>query len=149
MLPGWAGAVEALYLGGQFGYGAYTASSSGALGFGGEIAVRTNPVLDLAFRSQFATHGGVGVWANTIAADLLVGQFNDFEVFIGGGPGIYSFGGNARFGLRGDLYSDLVVSDTLRLGLGWHFHGIFSPAVGESSFWTVMARIGFSFGMGQ
>ncbi|MBY0370167.1 outer membrane beta-barrel protein [bacterium] len=154
LVPSLAYPLEGVGVGGQFGYVGLTNSTyPGALGFGGEITFRTNPVLDIALRSQWSQHAGtpaMSIWANTISADLMIGRFNDFDVFLGGGPGFYQFAGagtNGRFGLHGEIYSDLNVGDSLKLGLGWRFHGIFSPAGGESSFWTVMARVSFFFGI--
>lgn len=148
-------AVEGFYIGGQVGYLALTNSTTptigNALGFGVDLGFRTNPVLDLTFGSQLSAHsGGLSLWANTVSASYMVGVVNDIEFFIGGGPGFYAFNNTgateAKFGLHAGFHGDLVVSDAVKIGLGWRFHGIFGPAINQSSYWQIMMRVGFYFG---
>ena len=151
-------ALDSIYVGAQVGHVALTGGAgvySNSLGFGGEIAFRTNPILDVALRSQYSSHAGgagLGLWSNTLSADFLVGNFNDIEFFLGGGPGFYQFAQAAkasRFGLHAEAYGDLAVGKNLKLGLSWRYHGVFDPAAGEGSYWTIMMRAGFTFPMGS
>ncbi len=154
LLPGLAYPLESVYVGAEFGQVFLTsgaaAAHTNALGFGGEVGFRTNPVLYVTVRSQLSAHGGgagTSLWATSLSADVLVGNIYDIEVFLGGGPGFYQFSGtnrSPRFGLQGGLYGDLQVSEAIRLGLGFRFHGLFNPAVDEGSFWNIMMRFGFS-----
>jgi hypothetical protein len=150
--------LESVYVGGQFGQVFLTGgatSHANALGFGADLGFRTNPVLDVVFRTQFSSHtggGGLSLWANTLSADFLVSNFYDIEWFIGAGPGFYQFASTAtsgRFGLHAETHADLAVTEMLKVGLGMRYHAVFSPAADEGSFFTVMMRLGFSFGTGH
>lgn len=141
-------AVDGYYVGGAFGH--VGAPFGNSLGFGGELAFRTNAILDVSLRSQASQHpGSVSLWATTMSADFLINNWNDIEIFLGGGPGFYQFNTagtlTSRFGLHGEAYADLVVNDMLKLGLAFRYHGIFSPGPGEGSYYTVMMRVGLFF----
>jgi hypothetical protein len=156
IVPAAAFPLESVYIGGQVGQVFLSNNVGGynnAIGFAADLGFRTNPMLMVALRSQLSSHpgaGGITLWANTLSADVLIGNIYDIEFFLGGGPGFYNFSGvgrSAKFGLHGEFFGDLMVNDTLRLGLGFRYHGVFSPAIDEGNFWTIMARAGFSFGM--
>lgn len=146
-------ALESVYVGlhgGHVGLLSNTTYANG-LGFGGDVSFRTNPMLMLALRGQFSSHSPtLSLFAGTVSADVLVGNIYDIEIFLGGGPGLYSFSrgtSDMKFGLHGELFGDLIVGSGLRVGLGTRFHGIFSPAADESGFYTIMMRLGYTFEM--
>lgn len=154
VLPATAFPLESIYVGVQAGQvflsPRVTPTFNDALGFGGELGFRTNPMLLVSLRSQISSHsGGAGtsLWANTLTADVLVGNVYDIEIFAGAGPGFYSFSSNgtARFGLVAEVFGDLMVSDVLRLGLATRYNAIFNTATDEAGFWSIMMRVGFSF----
>lgn len=159
VIPSKAQAVDGFYVGASVGHVALTGgaatSFNNALGVGLDLSFRTNPILDVALRAQYSSHaGGTGLslLGTTLSADFLVGNFNDIEFFLGGGPGFYQFSGatkNSRFGLHAEAIGDLAVGENIRLGLAWRYHGVFDPAVGEGSYWTIMMRVGVTFPIGS
>jgi hypothetical protein len=159
LFPTSAFPLESLFIGGQFGQvlltGGAKTSFTDSLGFGVDLGFRTNPVLDLTLRSQLSSHtggSGLSLWSNTLSADYLVGNFYDIEVFVGGGPGLYQFASTPStllFGLHAELYGDLIVSDSFKIGLGGRFHGILNNSATTGSYWTIMMRAGCTFGLGQ
>ncbi len=154
-----AKAVDGFYLGASFGHVALTGKAAqvynNALGVGLDLSFRTNPILDVALRGQYSSHagaGGMSLLGTTLSADFLVGNFNDIEFFLGGGPGFYQFSGitkTSRFGLHAEAIGDLAVGENVRLGLAWRYHGVFDPGAGEGSYWTIMMRLGFTFPLGS
>ncbi len=155
-----AQAVDGFYVGASVGHVALTGGASSAfnnaLGVGLDLSFRTNPILDVAVRAQYSSHAGgasgLSLLGTTLSADFLLGNFNDIEFFLGGGPGFYQFSGatkSSRFGLHAEAIGDLAVGENLRLGLAWRYHGVFDPGVGEGSYWTIMMRVGLTFPIGS
>ncbi len=146
-------AVDAFYLGGQIGHVTSPANAfSNAIGFGVDLGVRTNPLLDLVFQIQHSSHnGGAGLSLNsaTVAADFHFWEFNDFEFSLGGGPGFYFMSSGTSetyFGLHIGSNVDVVVDDHLRVGLGLRYHGVFAGSGNSNgSYWTAMMRVGYLF----
>ena len=147
-----ANAVDAFYVGGQVGHvSSPVDTKSNAIGFGIDLGVRTNPLLDLVFQAQRSSHsGGTGIslTSTVVSADFHFWEFNDFEFSLGGGPGFYFIGDSAsttsNFGLHVGSNVDVVVDDSVRVGLGLRYHGVFNSGAGRS-YWTAMMRIGYLF----
>ena len=117
-----------------------------ALGFGVDLGVRTNSVMDVVFSSQYSKHNALKLFSETLEANFYMWQMNDLEFSIGAGPGFYILNSgvsSTEFGLQGSLALDVVATDALRLGVGYRYHGIFGTA---DDYWTVMMRVGFIFG---
>ncbi len=147
VVPAAAFPLESVYVGAQVGQVTLSNSTyTNSLGFGADLGFRTNPVLMVALRSQISMHSpSMTLWSNTLSADVLIGNVYDIEFFLGGGPGFYNFSGaghSLKFGLHGEFFGDLMVNDSIRVGLGFRYHGVFNPAVDEGNYWTVMARAG-------
>ncbi len=147
-----ARAADGVYLGMQGGHvGLSGGTFQSGLGFGGDLGFVVGPVVDLVFKSQFSSHdggGGMTLWSNTLSADFHVGNFYDVDIALGVGPGLYRFGSVSRFGLHGELNTDVAVGDGWRAGLSWRYHGIMGGTVNrEGSYWSVMARVGYLFEM--
>lgn len=144
-VPAGVRGADSLYLGVAGGYVGVSGSAyQSGLGFGADLGFGVNPLMDLVLRTQASSHdgsGGATVWAHTMSADFHVGNLYDVDVAVGAGPGLYKFASSYRFGLHGELITD-VVMDSLRVGLAWRYHGLFSPASTESNIWSVMARFG-------
>jgi len=144
-------AVDAFYLGGQVGHVASPVDVySNAIGFGIDLGVRTNPLLDLVVQLQKSSHSGgtgLGVTSGVLSADFHFWEFNDFEFSLGGGPGFYFIGDTttqSHFGLHVGSNVDVVVDDSVRVGLGLRYHGVFNSAASRT-YWTAMMRIGYLF----
>lgn len=150
--------IDAFYIGGQVGHVGLTGDAaktySNTIGFGVDLGVRTNPLLDLVFQFQRSGHSGGGngltLYSQTIAADFHFWEFNDFEFTLGGGPGFYFFATDPKtdtnFGLNVGTNVDVIVDEHVRVGLGWRFHGIFAGTGSlGSSYWTAMMRVGYLF----
>lgn len=155
-----AQALDGFYVGASVGHVALNGNASSlfsnALGVGLDLSFRTNPILDVALRGHYSSHAGgasgLSLLGMTLSADFLLGNFNDIEFFLGGGPGFYQFGGattNSRFGLHAEALGDLAVGENLRLGLAWRYHGVFEPGLGQGSYWTIMMRVGLTFPIGS
>lgn len=143
-----AGAIDGLYLGVQGGYVGLTDGGTSGLGAGVDVGFAASPVVDLVFRSQFSKHDPTSftLWSNTMSADFHLGNFYDVDISLGGGPGLYKFNVGARFGLHGELNTDVAFGEGFRAGLGWRYHGILGGrGSGEGSYWSVMARFGYLF----
>jgi len=146
-----ANAVDAFYLGGQIGHVSSPVDTfNNAIGFGIDIGVRTNPLLDLVLQTQRSSHaGGAGIslLSTVVSADFHFWEFNDFEFSLGGGPGFYFINStttSSNFGLHVGSNVDVVVDDSLRVGLGLRYHGVFNSGAGRS-YWTAMMRVGYLF----
>ncbi|MBI3294614.1 MAG: outer membrane beta-barrel protein [Deltaproteobacteria bacterium] len=123
---------------------------SNALGFGFELGVNVNPVLDVNLGLGKSSNGALSILSPMMSAEFHVTHFYDLELTLGAGPGFYSFGdGSAsetNFGLQFGPTLDVVIEDSLRFGVGGRYHYVFSPGIG-SSYWTVMMRVGYLFAL--
>jgi hypothetical protein len=150
-------AVDGVYLGGELGFVGLTdnigRTNNNGLGFGFNLGLRANPLLDIMAGFQRSTHSGqlagVGdltLYSTTLSAAFHFLQVDDFDLSLMGGPGFYFFNtaaGNAtKFGLHGGLAGDVVIEDALRVGIAWKYHGVFGTTTGGGSYWTVMMRVG-------
>jgi hypothetical protein len=140
-------AIDGIYLGVQGGHvGVPGPIYMSGLGAGADVGFVVSPVIDMVFRTQLSSHdggGGMTLWSNTISADFHLGNFYDVDIALGGGPGLYKYGPSSLFGLHGELNTDVAFGNGLRAGLGWRYHGVFSPGAGQGSYWSVMARFGY------
>lgn len=145
-------AVDGLYLGAQVGQVGLTGTSqtlhNNAIGFGVDIGFRTLSSVDIIFQSQMSSHSNdLKLYSQTLGANVRL-EIPDFEISVGLGPGFYTFSqasSNTYFGVHWDVAGDVVVTDTLRLGLGFRYHSLFGD-VGADDFWSVMMRVGYLFG---
>lgn len=149
-------AEQNLYVGGLLGHtdlhGNAGSLYSDALGFGAEIGVAANPLMDIIFRLTSSSHrggtDGLGVLIPSISADYAFFDANDFRLSAGGGPGIYVFSPGVsivRFGLHAEAFADVMVDD-IRIGVGYRFHGVFDPGAHEGNISQILMRVGYTFG---
>lgn len=159
-LPQVASALDGVYLGAQAGFVSPTGNGASAyknaVGFGIDLGLRTNPILDLMLGFQYSAHSenvpGVGdltSFRQSLTAEIHVARFNDFDVTLGGGPGfyIYKAGGTSdtKFGLNFGGAIDMLVNDTLNVGVGTRYHAVFGTTGTQGGFFTVQMRIGYLF----
>lgn len=148
-------ALDGWYLGGQVGHIGLTSGGSSAysntIGFGLDLGVRTNAVLDLNLALQLSSHsGGSGLTliSQAVSADLRLADVNDFEFFAGGGPGFYflkpSGVTNSKFGLNFGLLGNVKIDENIRLGLNWKYHLLFDNQ-GFGNYYTITMRFGYFF----
>ena len=148
-------AVDGLYLGAQVGQVGLTGTSqqvhNNAIGFGVDIGFRTLSSVEILFQSQMSSHSNnLKLYSQTLGANIRL-EIPDFEILLGLGPGFYTFSrgvSNTHFGLHWDVAGDVVVSDSLRLGLGFRYHSLFGD-IGADDFWSVMMRFGYLFQVGS
>jgi len=163
--PHLASAIDAVYLGGQVGNVALTGdlgnAFSNAIGFGVDLGLRTNSLLDVTAHFQHSSHSGGtdGMSLNDLflSADVHLLQVNDFDFALAFGPGFYFFNAAAagnlpslshtNFGLNFGALGDVVVSDNFRIGLDGRYHAVFGNIFGNTggAFWTIMLRAGVLF----
>ncbi len=145
-------AVDGVYLGGQLGAVGLTGARSGnsAIGFGVDLGLQANSVVDVVFHFQTSSHTGVTIYAPTLSAEIHYAQMNDFDFTLGAGPGFYFFKGplstDSNFGINFGTAADLKLDEAIRLGMGVRYNVVFSPAVG-TNFWSFMIRAGYFFEM--
>jgi len=143
--------LDSISLGGTVGQvgltGQTSSSHQNAIGFGFDVGLRTNPILDLVFQSQWSSHQGtpqtLKLFSQTVG---VLGHFelNDFDFSLGMGPGFYHYSqgsSSTYFGLHWDAGADLVLSSALRAGLVFRYHSLFGEQ-GADDFWSVMMRVG-------
>ena len=144
--------VESIYVGGAIGHVGLTGDASrfftNGIGFGLDLGIRTNPLLQVDFSSQISPHGGdLTLFSETFGANFHFYELSDIDLSAGGGPGFYFFKTagtpNSYFGINIGGAADVVMAEAFRLGLGFRYHGLFGNAPG--SYWTVMMRFGYSF----
>ena len=152
-----AKALDAFYLGGQFGYsklsGDYSNGISDAIGFGADLGVRTNGIMDVMASFMTSSHSGVQdltTYRQTLSAEVHLAAPYDFDITVGAGPGIYIFKpgvGNSttKFGANLGAAVDVVIDEHLRVGMGYRFHGIFGSDANAGSLWQVTMRVGYLF----
>lgn len=149
LAPVRAFAVDGYYLGVQGGFvGAGATTYQSGLGAGLDLGAQVNGVLDLVLRAQFSSHAGTPSFVltnETISADFHLMNMADIDIAVGTGPGLYQFSSATRFGLHGEIHTDVLVGGNWRAGLGWRYHVLLDPAAGEGNFWSVMVRIGFTW----
>jgi len=153
-------AIDGIYLGGQLGHVALTGDAkrnfNNAIGFGADVGFRTSGLFDLIFGFQTSSHGGTAaaggdlrLTSTTLNADFRLIPGGDFDITAGAGPGLYFFsqGGasETKFGINFGAAVDVNVDDALKVGLGPRYHVVFSSGPGSSSYWTIMARVGYLF----
>jgi hypothetical protein len=147
-------AIDSIYIGGKAGYmgltGNFSNTYSNNLGYGLDLAFRTNGIIDLTLGFQTSSQIGLNLYAGTLSADVHVGQISDFDFMLGAGPGAYVFtiAGNpneTKFGLNFGGAVDLVIEDHFRVGVGGRYHAIFGADNFTGSFYTIMARFGYQF----
>lgn len=151
-----ASAMERIYVGGMLGqvdlHGNAGQRFSDALGFGGEVGVAANPLMDIILRLSSSSHSGgtngMSLLVPTISADYGVFDANDFRLSLGGGPGLYIFNPGSsvvRFGLHAEAFADVMV-ENIRIGIGYRFHGVFDPGANEGNLSQILMRVGYTFG---
>lgn len=148
-------ALEGFYLGGSVGYVGLTGNGKifdNGLGFGADIGAKVNSYVNLLYHFQYSSHknfGDLQNFANFLTADFQLVQMNDIFWSIGGGPGLYLLkaGGttNTNFGLNASTDVGLNIDEKFRVGVGFRYHVIFSPTVGDN-YYTIMASVGYTFG---
>lgn len=156
-----ARAVDGVYLGGHFGQvvlgGGASTTFRNAVGFGGDVGVRVNPVLDVILRGQVSNHPvqltgtNLSLAAVTLSPEFRFLEISDFEVSAGIGPGFYFFNSSTSanlFGVQGGVNGDVAING-LRLGLGWRYHAVLGTGPREGSYWTLMARVGLVLEVGS
>lgn len=150
-----ARAVEGIYLGAQVGHVSLTgntgAAFSNALGFGVDLSFEASHLFNVTTRFQYSTHsgsGGLDLYHPSLSVDFFLARYAEFLVTLGGGPGFYFFntaaGNESNFGLNVGLEGDVILNESVRVGLGWRYHGVLGGTVGDN-FFTIMMRIGFQF----
>lgn len=158
LLTSRASALSALYVGGQVGHVALNGDPSllynNALGFGFDLGFRTNAVVDLTasfFTSSHSGPGDLSILAPTLSADMHVGRVYDFDFVLGLGPGFYSYksGGisDTKFGLNFGGAVDVVVDESIRVGLGLKYHLAMGASGMSGNFWTATMRVGYLFNL--
>jgi hypothetical protein len=147
-------AVDGIYIGGQVGLvgltGAVSTGRDNNIGFGGDLGIRTNSLVDLVFSYQRSTHSGLTLQSIPISADVHVGNAYDFDFTLGAGPGFYFWdypGNGGKFGLNFGGAVDLVVEDHFKVGVGSRYHAVFGGNANAGSYYTIMLRVGYLFGM--
>ncbi len=142
-------AVDGVYLGGQVGaVGLNGGATNTAIGFGVDLGLRANPLVDVIFHFQTSSHSGLTIYAPHLSAEIHYADVNDFDFTIGVGPGLYFFKAlntDTNFGLNFGTAVDFKLDEAIRLGLGARYHLVFSPAVGSGNFWSFMFRAGYFF----
>jgi len=144
-------ALDGIYLGGQVGQVGLTGTSSSqhqnAIGFGLDIGLKSNPLVDLVFQSQWSSHSGspqgLKIFSQTLGVMGHL-EITDFDFTVGLGPGFYNFSratSQTHFGLHWDAGADLILSRHLRTGLAFRYHSLFGEG-GADDFWSVMMRVG-------
>lgn len=142
-------AVEGVYLGGAVG--AVGLPNSTAIGFRGDLGVRTNALLDVVLHFQASSHAASSnLYSPFLSADFHVLDVNDIDVALGGGPGFYFFktplNTDTKFGLNFGGLADVKVGEGFRVGVDARYHVVFSSGVSGDNFWTTMLRVGYLFG---
>ncbi len=159
-----ARAIDGIYLGGQVGFMGLTDPPdilyNNALGFGVDLGLRTNALVDLVFSFQtssfganssapFPVNGSLTLYSQSLSADFHVGRAYDFDFTLGAGPGFYVFksslGSNTNFGFNFGGAVDLLVDDHFKIGMGTRYYALFGTNAISGSFWNVMMRVGYLF----
>jgi len=154
-------ALDGIYVGGNIGHvgmsGRTAATFSNTIGFGVDLGLRANPVLDVTAAFQASSHsGGAGMSLLNfmLTADYKFAEMNDFEFFLTGGPGFYFFktvaATDSKFGLNIGTTGNVMVDENIRVGLNFRYHFIFNSAAGVSgdNYYSVMLRFGYFFPSG-
>jgi len=155
----WVGparAVEGIYVGGEVGYTEVTGRIRGfsnAIGFGVDLGVRSNALLDVIFHLQASSHSAAGdlsIYSQALSAQVHWAQVNDFDFILGAGPGFYFFKTatqtNTAFGVNALTGVDVKVDDALRVGLLWRYNLVLGTA-GDNT-WQAMMKVGYWFDLG-
>lgn len=157
VLLGWSTpskAIDSIYIGGKAGFvglsGTYSNFYNNNLGYGLDLAFRTNGIIDLTLGGQTSSQQGLNIYAGTLSADVHVGQISDFDFMLGAGPGMYEYTiaaqpNQLKFGLNFGGAVDLVIDDHLRVGVGARYHAVFGGDNFTGSFYNIMARFGYQF----
>lgn len=154
-------AIEGVYVGGQIGHvgmtGRTATTYSNTIGFGVDLGLRTNNVLDLTAAFQTSAHsGGAGMnlMSFLLTADYKFAEANDFEFFLSGGPGFYFFKTAAltdtKFGLNFGAIGNVMADENIRVGLAARYHLVFSSSAATTgdSYYSIMLRFGYVFPAG-
>jgi hypothetical protein len=148
-------AIDGLYLGAQVGQVGLTGSNQNlhgnSIGAGLDLGFRTLSNVEILFQSQLSSHSSnLKLYSQTLGANLRL-EIPDFEILLGLGPGFYTFSkatSNTYFGVHWDVAGDVVVTEALRLGLGFRYHSLFGET-GADDYWSVMMRFGYLFELGR
>lgn len=140
-------ALDGFYLGGRIGQ-VELSGSDGSIGYGLDIGARANSYIDGIIQISSSSHGNNLTLTSIVpSAEIQLGRVNDFGFTLGLGPGFYFFKqtgiSTSEFGLHGSVGGDLWMEDTLRIGVEWRYHSIFS----SSNLWHAMMRVGYLFEM--
>ncbi len=144
-------AINGLNLGVELGHVGLTgkaATYGNALGFSAEIGLFASSFWAITSRFGYSSHSqNFTMMHPSFSADLHFYQIDDFDFSIGVGPGFYFFSrGNdskTNFGINFGALAQVCL-DSLQLGIGWRWHNIFDPQIGDN-FWTVAMRVGYLF----
>lgn len=147
-------AIDGWYLGGELGYVDLKGRGSvysDALGVSAVVGVRANSILDVVARVGYSSHSGAGgltLIHPTMSGDFHLFQMNDLDFTVGLGPGIYLFTRGAttetNFGLNIGIGGDVVLDESIHLGIGLRWHEIFGGTIGDN-FWSIGMRVGVFF----
>ncbi len=143
--PAFAG--DGLYLGGQIGHVSGLGAGGNAIGFGGDLGIPSGSYLDVMIHVQYSSHTGYTLFHPTVDAAFHVLHTADFDLTGELGPGFYFIGGTAsatKFGLNFGANGDVILQDSIKIGLGFRWHTLFNSAP-SSDFSTVMLRVGYQF----
>jgi hypothetical protein len=144
-------ALDNFYLGVQGGHVGGLTGANNAIGFGVDLGAPTGAYLDVMAHIQYSSHGpgaGISLFHPTFDAVVHLARNADFDLTLEAGPGFYFLStagvSSTKFGLNGGANGDVLLDETIRIGLGIRGHKLFD-AVGSDSFYTVMMRIGYQF----
>lgn len=150
-------AIDSLYLGGELGFvGLSSNTYTSNLGFGLDFGIRANPLLDVVVGLEHSSHSGgangMTLTGVPLSAVLHFAQIEDFDLSVIGGPGFYFYNAavsQTYFGLQIGAAGDVVIEDSLRVGIAWRYNQIFGGTPDQGSYWTIMARVGVYIDLGN
>lgn len=133
---------------GHVGVTGKAATYGNAIGCSAGIGLYTNSFLSITTRFGYSSHTqNFTIMHPSISADFHFYQIDDFDFMIGAGPGFYFFGkgndSNTNFGVNFGAAMDVCI-EMLRLGIGWRWHNIFDPKIGDN-FWSITMRVSYFF----
>lgn len=147
--PAWA--VDGVYLGAEVGAVGGSNGLDTQIGYGGDVGAIVNNLLEVDARVLHSSHvnGNYSLTSTTLAADFRIFDMGDFVVGIGAGPGFYFSSAlgqsTTKFGLNYGGEVDVILSETVHLGVGGRYHQVFSG----NDYWQATMRVGFMLGTGH
>jgi hypothetical protein len=147
--------IEGIYIGAEGGFQSspMLSATSSSLGFSGDIGFRVNSQLDVVLHSQLSNYSppNLNLLGQLVTANWIFSRLSDFEMAVGAGPGIYFFNStpnSTKFGIHFEAHADILMGETIRMGVGAFWHGLLGPDVGQTSYFSVLARLGLFFPIG-